>query len=465
MITPYDYQSILITSIRDSFRTNRAVLGVLPTGGGKTVCFTYITQQAIKRGSTVWIIAHRKELITQASKTLTKFGVKHGVISPHFTPDYTQQVQVASVQTLANRMNKYRAPDLIIVDEAHHSTAGQWKRVIDAYPTAKILGVTATPERSDGIGLGDIYDDMKIGPQIAELIQRGFLVEPIVYRPPTNIDLSAVKKHRSDYVREDLAMAMNKPTITGDAVEHYRKLAFGLPAVVFCVNVQHCKDVAREFQNAGFSFYAVDGSMDQKERDSLMARIGTPEVLGLVSCDIISEGTDIPAIGCAIMLRPTNSVGLYIQQIGRALRTLEGKENAIILDHVGNTIRHGMPTMNRNWSLEGRKARMKMDKEADISTVTCESCYGVFLKRVEFCPYCNSVMPLPVMKSIQSIDGTLERVTDSESPAPKPDPKERQKRIQRARTREQLLAVATDYGYSVGWVNRMIESRERNRVL
>src|SRR5690606_14423969 len=203
----------------------------------KTVTFTYITQKSIANGNTVWIIAHRKELINQASRTLTNFGVSHGVIHPKFTPDFQSKVQVASVQTLVNRMGKYPKPDLIIIDEAHHATAGTWRKVIEANPQAKILGVTATPERSDGVGLGDVFDSIVVGPQIYDLINDGYLVEPVIYKPPMLANLDNVKRHKSDFVRDDLALEMNKPKITGDAIEHYKKHAFGLPAIVFTANV------------------------------------------------------------------------------------------------------------------------------------------------------------------------------------------------------------------------------------
>lgn len=457
-ITPRDYQLDGVNDIRTHYiNGNRAVLYVLPTGGGKTVTFTYITQKSIANGSTVWIIAHRKELINQASRTLTNFGVSHGVIHPKFTPDFQSKVQVASVQTLVNRMGKYPKPDLIIIDEAHHATAGTWRKVIESNPQAKILGVTATPERSDGVGLGDVFDSIVVGPQIYDLINDGYLVEPIIYKPPMLANLDNVKRHKSDFVRDDLAMAMNKPKITGDAIDHYKKHAFGLPAIVFTANVQHAKDVAQQFRNAGFAFYAVDGSMDDKDRDFLMSNLGTQSVMGLVSCDLISEGTDIPAVGCIINLRPTHSLSLYLQQIGRGLRTIEGKNHCIILDHVGNTIRHGLPTFHRNWSLEGRTKRKRSSaSEANILITTCTKCYFTGLK-FTICPGCGEHIPKPETREIKQVDGELERVQDEKF--------QFKKRVHQARTRDELMAIAREKGYNIGWVNRIMEARENNRVL
>lgn len=458
-IIPRDYQLKGINETRNSFTYgSKRVLYVLPTGGGKTVTFTYITQQAILKGNIVWIIAHRKELINQASRTLDNFGVKHGVIHPKATPKYGEFVQVASVQTLINRMHKYQKPNLIIVDEAHHSTAGMWRKVIEENPQAIVLGVTATPERADGVGLGDVFDDMVIGPQIYELIEQGFLVEPMVFRPPMIAELDGVKKHKSDYVRDDLAMAMNKPKITGDAIEHYKKYAFGLPTIVFAVNVQHARDIAQDFRNAGFSFYAVDGAMDDKERDYLMSNLGTPAVQGLVSCDLISEGTDIPAVACIILLRPTQSNSLYLQQVGRGLRTIAGKSNCIILDHVGNTIRHGLPTIHRYWSLDGRIKRGKRSKndESDVMITTCAKCYFTAIK-FTVCPSCGHTVEINQQQEIEVVEGELIAVVDEKFVL--------KRRISQAITREQLEEIALERGYKRGWVEKMLVVREENRVI
>lgn len=458
-ITPRDYQLTGINQTRQSFTLgNKNVLYVLPTGGGKTVTFTYITQQSVLKGNTVWIIAHRKELINQASRTLSNFGVNHGIIHPKATPKYSELVQVASVQTLVNRMHNYKKPNLIIVDEAHHATAGMWRKVIEANPQSVVLGVTATPERSDGIGLGDVFDDIVVGPQIYDLIDLGFLVEPIVFRPPMIAELDKVKTHKSDFVREDLAIAMNKQTITGDAIEHYKKYAFGEPTIVFTANVQHAKDVAEQFRKSGFAFYAVDGAMDDNERDYLMSNLGTPSVMGLVSCDLISEGTDIPAVACIILLRPTHSLCLFLQQVGRGLRTIAGKSNCIILDHVGNTIRHGMPTQHRYWSLEGRKKRGKRAKneENDIQITTCTKCYYTAMKFV-ICPACGHEVEIHQQSEIEVVDGELVLVVDEKFVL--------KRRVSQARTREQLMDIALDKGYKTSWVDRILNAREENRVL
>ena len=310
-----DYQETTVNEVREAYiQKYKTPLVVLPTGAGKTVVFCHIAQTSVKRGKRVLILVHRVELLRQTSAKLNENGVNHGLINPKFTPNLNASVQVASVQTLVNRLSKINAPDLIIIDEAHHSTAGSWNKIINFFPNAKILGVTATPCRSDGTGLGNIFDKLIVGPQIAELIQRGFLVKPIVYAPASRVDLKSIKITRGDYDKDQIAQLIDKPRITGDAVSHYMRIADGMPAVVFCISVMHSQHVAEEFRARGYKAFSVDGTMDDAIREKLLSGLGNGSVDVITSCDLISEGTDIPAIGCAILLRPTMSTGLYLQQ-------------------------------------------------------------------------------------------------------------------------------------------------------
>jgi superfamily II DNA or RNA helicase len=229
MVTLRDYQAKAVNDIRTAYQYGRrAPLFVLPTGGGKTVLFTYIAQNAAERGKRVLILVHRVELLRQTSKALRGFGVRHGLINPQYTPEYTAPVQVASVQTIINRIGKMPfTPDLIIIDEAHHATASTWRKVINAYPKARLLGVTATPVRSDGTGLGidagGMFDTLIEGPSTRALMDMGYLVEPTIYAPKDRLDLSGVRTKMGDYDKKQLGELMDKPRITGDAVAHYKR--------------------------------------------------------------------------------------------------------------------------------------------------------------------------------------------------------------------------------------------------
>jgi superfamily II DNA or RNA helicase len=460
MLSLRPYQTNAVSGIRQSYIEGfRAPLLVLPTGGGKTVVFSYIAASTSARGKRVLILVHRIELLRQTSIKLTEAGVHHGLINPKYTADLHAPVQVASVQTLIKRLDKIAPPDLIIIDEAHHAVAGSWRKVVEAFPNARILGVTATPCRGDGTGLGQdaggVFDNIVMGPQVPELIDMKFLVKPVVFAPRQKIDLSGVRTVRGDYDVKQVADIVDKPTITGDAVQHYNRICPGSPAVVFCVSIVHAQHVAEEFRGAGYRAYAVDGSMEDDVRARILNGLGNGTVDVVTSCDLISEGTDIPAIGCAILLRPTQSLGLYIQQVGRALRPSQGKSQAIILDHVGNVITHGMPEEYRQWSLDGEKRNKRGSKSAEptVRVSQCPSCYSVH-EPLPVCPMCGHIYPtasdIPKM-----IDGELVQLTQEQI--------KRNKIVEvaKARTLEELERIGKERGHKPGWAKHVFMARQK----
>jgi superfamily II DNA or RNA helicase len=405
------YQHLAIDEVRLKFYNGaKRVLLVSPTGSGKTVMFAHITEQAIAKGRRVFILVHRMELVQQVSDKLTEFNVEHGFICRGRTPDPVQLVQVCMVQTLVKRLAKYAEPDLIICDEAHHAPAGSWKKVTDHYAGSKVLGVTATPERLDGKGLKDTFECLVRGPEVFDLIAQGFLAKPR-YFAPTGFDPEAqgIKKRGGDYDKEALETAVLKSTITGDAVKHYRKIADGQPAVVFCVTIEHAKRVAAEFSAEGYNFKVIDGTLEASERKQLVKDLGEGRINGLVSCEIISEGFDLPIVTAAILLRPTQSLSLYLQQVGRVLRPSPGKDHAIILDHVGNIHRHGVAEAYRDWSLEGAVWRKKREAKV-LKNRQCPKCFCIH-EPAKFCPECGHEYKVEQRK-LKTIDGELVEFTD-----------------------------------------------------
>jgi DNA repair protein RadD len=402
------YQNTLIERARANFIVGKnSQLLVLPTGGGKTVCFSYMAGRAVEKGLRVWILAHRVELLDQISKTLLQFGVPHGVVAPGYLGDRRKPVQMASVFTLARRLDRYDPPDLIIVDEAHHAiTDSTWGRVVTAFPNAKLLGVTATPIRLSGEGLGDLFQSMVVGPTMRELIELGAL-SPYRLFAPAGVDLDGVHTRMGDFVRGELAAAVDKPKITGSAVEHYKKLAAGKRAVAFCVSVEHAVHVAEQFRANGISAQAIDGGMERGLRASVLSEFSAGRIQVLASCDLISEGFDVPAIEAAILLRPTQSLGLYLQQVGRALRTFPGKEEAIILDHAGNVKRHGLPDEERVWSLEGAPKK-KGAKKSEVPVKTCGSCFATVHSAATHCA-CGFEFPV-ARREVEHVDGELQEI-------------------------------------------------------
>lgn len=477
------YQTDAVNGVRQAYAAGRrAPLLVLPTGGGKTTIFSYVTTSAAAKGRCVYLIAHRAELVKQIAMTLARFGTRHRVVAPgpivrqvqveqfkahgKTLVDPAARVIVASVQTLVKRLDDENLPkpDIIVIDEAHHLTLDStWGRVVSAFPDAKLLPVTATPCRLDGKGLGlgagGFADELVMGPTMRELIDAGFLSPYRIFAPPNALDLTGVRTRMGDYAKEQLATAVDKPSITGDAVEHYQRLAAGKRAVAFCVSVAHAQHVAAEFHAAGVPAEFLDGTLDALERDRIIKRFESGQTLVLSSCDIVSEGFDLPSIEVAILLRPTQSLSLYIQQVGRALRTFPGKTEAIILDHVGAVATHGLPDEEREWSLDGvtKKKRAANDNEPGVDRIsTCPKCFTIHLP-APTCPTCGHEYPVKERK-VEQADGELVELGADQLEALR-----RQKRAMQgqAQTIEQLIAQ----GISRGRALKIVQAREAKAAL
>jgi DNA repair protein RadD len=358
-----DYQVADITRLRNAYSwDNRAVLYQLATGGGKTVVFSHIVAGAVAKGRRVGVFVHRRELVKQASDKLTACGVAHGVIAAGLERDTDAAVIVCSIQTVAARGVKVLGKlDFLVLDEAHHARATTWAAVLEAFPTAKVLGVTATPARTDGKGLGKtwggLFDAIVCGPTMSTLVAAGHLAPCKVYVPGRTIDTSGLRKVAGDWAAGE-ELARRATVVTGDAIAEYRAKAPGCSAIAFCVTVAHAEDVARQFRLAGYRAACVHGGTPKDERDAAIAALGAardaPEALDvLTSCDLISEGLDVPSVGAVILLRPTGSLILCLQQIGRGMRPKAGGAPLVVLDHAGNTNRHGLPEDDREWTLDG----------------------------------------------------------------------------------------------------------------
>lgn len=441
-----DYQQELFGRIHDAIRRKvRNPLVVSPTGSGKTVLFCYIANRTATAGNRAVILVHRKELVAQTSQTLTAFGIKHGIIQAGITPDPRHMIQVAMVQTIARRLDRIPVPNLIICDEAHHMAAGAYKAVVNAFPNAHLIGFTATPERLDGKGLSDSFGEIIPGPEVEWLMNQGFLSRPKYYAPPIVADMRGVKKRMGDYAQAESAIAMDRPTITGDAVKHYRKLCDGVPAVAFCVTVDHAKHVAEYFRENGIPADTIHAGMTGDERKKIVADLGNGTIKVMTSCDIVSEGFDLPVVGAAILLRPTTSLGLHLQQIGRVLRPSLGKTHSTILDHVGNLIRHGLAEDERTWSLDGNAKRAKASEALGLKQ--CPECFALHPPGPE-CSECGFIYPPPkAPKQIEQVAGDLLEFTREKISL--------NNALKLCKTRKDLKTLAKARGYKPGWVYYM----------
>jgi DNA repair protein RadD len=473
-----DYQQQNVDELRSAMQSARRVLYVLPTGGGKTVVFSYIAHQASQKGRRVMIVAHRKEIVRQISKALHRFEVPHALVMPgHDSSD--RAIQVGMVQTVGRRLSRGWAykPDLLVTDEAHHAVAGQWAEVAAHWSDALGLGVTATPLRLDGKGLKEQFDTMVRGPSVKWLIEHGYLARFRYLAPPMKVDVSKVHKRYGDYNLKELSEAVDKNTVTGDAVQHYAKYLNGRPSIAFCVSTEHARHVAEQFRASGFRAANVDGAMPAGERDQIIGDFSTGRLNVLTSCDLISEGFDVPAVSGVLLLRPTQSLSMHLQQVGRALRPKEDGGEAIILDHAGNVDRHGLPDADRDWSLEG------MNRDT-AKVTTCKKCFQVMTpeqageRRKEsncavgfFWDQCGLKVSRPQAdaagREVSQVEGELREVYESPAWADGLDVRQARgldfyKLLQRADTPEKLAEIARARGYKRSWVGIQVRlQRER----
>lgn len=461
-IALYAHQEDALSKIKHAYRRGASsVLLVMPTGAGKTLTFSKATALAAAKGRRVLLLAHRRELIGQISNALARWNVAHGLIAAG-KPETGHPVQVASIPTLVRRIypGKYRF-DLVVIDEAHHAVAGSGLgQILADQADAKRLGVTATPCRLDGkglgVGAGGYFDALVSGPTVLELIEQGYLAPPIVYAPPEGRtpDLRALKVRMGDYVAKELEAAMDNAPLTGDAVAHYASICPGQPALAFCVTVAHAEHVAAQFRAAGYTAAALSGDTPDEARDRMIRDLGEGRLQVLTSCNVVSEGTDIPVVSAAILLRPTASYALAMQQMGRVLRVSPGKEKAWILDHAGNTRRHGLPTEPQLWTLQGRKKREGKGGDAERDRVkSCPNCRAVLALATRTCPECGhefrieEVSPAASMEELEAVDAVEVA-------------RQRRKEVQQAQSLEALKAIGKARGYKPGWAYH--EWRERH---
>lgn len=449
------YQEELVAQIRAQYQAgHRSVLAVLPTGGGKTVIFSYITENAAARGKKVLILVHRRELIRQTSTTLTSLGVSHGVIAASWK-ETNELVQVASVQTLARRFHKRTFdPDLIIIDEAHHAVAGTWEKILNYYSSAKLLGVTATPMRLDGRGLKDFFNVLVTGPSVKKLTEEKFLVEARCFSIPQILDRKKLRKVGGDFVAEEVVQTLEDLHVNGNAIKEYKKHCSGAPAIVFCVTKKHAETMAAKFRDAGFRSAFLHDGVKAVTRKGLIDYLGKGELDILTSVNVISEGTDIPVVTAAILLRPTESEAMYLQQVGRVLRPAKGKKRAIIIDCVGNVLKFGLPSDERNYTLEGK------EKEEEAPPLKmCPKCYAMVPASTQICPECEHVFVVEQRKPFQPFaEVELTQVLEVQKPASQYVKK---REIDSAETLGDLYRLAKKWGYRPGWAWHTWQGRQK----
>jgi DNA repair protein RadD len=403
----------------------RRIIIVAPTGSGKTMIAAEIIKRA--RSQRVVFIAHRNELLTQARDKLRSFDIGGGIIKAGRDKDQRPQalVQVCGIQTLHARAVRAKSMELppaqiLIIDEAHHVRAMTYQTIISAYPDAIIIGLTATPCRADGRGLGNVFEAMIECPQIPELIEQGHLVKLKIFAPPPP-DLRGVQvMSTGDYNLDQLGDKMDP--LVGDFVEHWLKHAQHRRTIAFAVDVRHSIHITDELIKAGIRAEHVDGATPQADRDAIIARLASGETEVVSNVGIFTEGFDSPDVGCIALVRPTRSLGLFRQMIGRGLRPAEGKSDVIILDHSGGVHRHGRPDDVIQWELDTDKRATNKTQQARIATVghdpfvECKGC-GALRMRGAACNACGWE-PKPPPRAVEYVDGELVELGKQNTAAP-----------------------------------------------
>ena len=457
MIELRPYQQAFTADISQALRVHRRVVGTMATGSGKGTVAAHMAATAAARGHRVLILAHRKELIEDLSGRIGSHGVKHGLIAAGRSMDLSQRVQVASVDTIARRLHLVPAPTLVIQDEAHHLIKGnKWGRVIDAWPNAYLVGLTATPQRLSGEGLGEghggYFRHLILGPTAQWLTEQGFLSRARVLAPPQAAGLDRIRNFDTMTGKAKAAEALSQRQAIGDAVGHYqREIAPVHSGTVlgFCVSVAHAQAMAETYRAAGIPAACLAGDTEPATRRELIADLASGTLKALFSCEIVSEGTDIPSVTGVQLLRPTDSLSLYLQQVGRGLRVCDGKPHAVVLDHVGNSSRHGLPTDDRAWTLEGKVGRQV--GEAAPSVKVCPACFSCMPSAKQLCPDCGHEF-VAERRELVHVDGELEEITTVS----------RKREQARATTLQDLIQVGQRRNMKnpVGWARHVMAARE-----
>jgi DNA repair protein RadD len=427
-VTLRPYQEDVKARVIDAWQSgSRNVCMVMPTGAGKTATKTDIIRTM---GLPTCCIAHRQELVLQISESLARAGVHHRVIAPTSVVRFCAQrhsqllgrsyvnvsarVAVAGVQTLLRRADTLRQflnmIELWDIDECHHAIEGnQWGDATRLFPRAVGLGVTATPMRLDRKPLDSIFDTMIVGPTMRDLIDQGHLSEYRIFCPPQSIDTDRIRisKSTGEYVQKDLLKEAHESQIVGDVVQHYLRIAPGLRGLTFAVDVQSATDIAAAYEAAGVPAAVVSAKTPDNIRTNLLDRLARGDIKQLVNVDLFGEGMDCPALEVVSMARPTQSYGLYVQQFGRVLRPFDGKPHGIVIDHVGNVVRHGLPDAPREWSLTTPERSGRRQDNDTIPLTTCVECFRPYERKHSACPYCGHKAVPSSRSGPEHVDGDL----------------------------------------------------------
>ena len=439
-----DYQQDIYVKSVDAFRCgHRRPLVVAPCGAGKSYLFSEMVHRT---EGEVLVLVHRQELKQQHEKLLSDLGITNA--------------RVSMILTEANRLGSYKKPSLIIADEAHLSRSNSWVKVIEYYDTFTV-GLTATPIRLDGKPLGDIFDALITGVDTKWLIKNKRLA-PYEYYAPTVVDTSGLRKVAGDYVVSDLEQLMNERAIYGNVIESYMRFTMGEQSIAYCVSVTHARLTADSFNSAGIRAEVVSSETSSKRRAEIMDDFRSGKITVLCNVGIISEGISVDEVSCVMLLRPTESIALGIQQMMRCMRYLPGK-TAKILDFVGNYTRIGLPDDDREWSLDKPISRKKItDENGNFYIRCCPECFMTFAT-ADTCPFCGHTYPLHPREIQAHEEIELKRISEEETARIEAEKKKSRQEQGRAQSFEDLVRLGRSRGYKnpAFWAAQVMRGRNR----
>lgn len=439
-----------MAELRAHFRDGgRSAILCEPTGAGKTATAAYMIDRAAARGKRCAFVAHRRELVFATSQRLAEHGVEHGIVMGDERADPHRLAQVCSIQTLARRAQARLAEyDFVVVDECHHATSQTYIDFLAASPRAHIVGLSATPCRLDGRGLGYLFQKIVHNVTVNKLIERQYLVRPRVFAP-SRPDLAGVHARGGDYIASELQDAMDRPKLVGNVVETWAKLGEGRTTVAFAVGVKHSLHVVEAFRAIGINAAHLDADTPPDERADILAGLDNGSVQLVSNVGILTEGWDCPRVSCVILDRPTYSLALYLQMVGRSLRPWPGKADCLVLDHADCTRRHGFATEEREWTLEGFRRQTRADESFHVTV--CKNCYAAYESGSGPCPYCGTVNAV-VRKGPKREAGELAELDERTYNI---------RRLSRNPQVRMLQEIARRMQYKPGWVFLQMERMRR----
>lgn len=458
------YQNDVVEQLRKAWREGyKAPCIVLPCGGGKSCILAEMARRTTQNGKRVLFLVHRKELVEQIIGTFCRWGVDMRYCDVMMVQTATRRCAVSAKEAArtppdqadtgaTRRCAKLHRPDLIMTDENHHSLATSYRNIYEHFPDVPRVGVTATPVRLNGDGLGDVNDKLIIGVSAKWLIENNCLA-PYDYYAPNVADLTGLHTKMGEYVTTDIEKAMIKKAVFGDVISYYTRLAGGKKAICYCASIKHSEAMAKSFCENGIPAAHIDGETPPAKRSEMIADFRSGKIQILCNVDLISEGFDVPDCECAILLRPTQSLTLYIQQSMRCMRYRSGKR-AVIIDHVGNYARFGLPDDDREWSLD-KKEHKKREQQEEINTKMCPECFLAFQPpdkqgSAVICPHCGYVFPKQERKELSQEKCELHKIEGFTLKYDGPE---------NCRTYSELMQYAERKGYKPGWAYYQAQRR------